>query len=95
MMVPGFINTPILRHALDGQGNEKGSNLAVNENGMDPKVCADQILRAVRRGRKEVTIGFAATFSVALHRFMPNVSRKVVSSHPLKWLRKHFPWFVK
>lgn len=95
MMIPGFINTPILKHAMDGSGVITGRNLAVNEKGMSPKICAEHIVRAVRKGKKEAAIGGEAHFSIRMYRYFPNMFRSMIKNHPLRRLHKALPWLFK
>ena len=94
-VIPGFINTPILLKAIDGQGKVMGRNLAVNEKGMSSEQCATLILRAIAKGKQEAFIGGSETWSVYLHRFFPAAFNKAIASHPIRRLRKLLPWLFK
>jgi short-subunit dehydrogenase len=94
-IIPGFINTPILKKAIDGSGNITGKNLAVNEKGMSSEVCAARMVRAIRKGKQETLIGGSEKMSVYFHRFFPDTFNVVMASHPLKKLRNALPRFFK
>jgi dehydrogenase/reductase SDR family protein 7B len=91
LIVPGFINTPILMHAIDGDGKVKGENLSINEKGMSPEECASLMIKAIRKERDWAMIGSSAKISVVLHRFFPAVFRKLIRSNPIKRIRRIFP----
>lgn len=92
MIVPGFVNTGIIRHSVDATGEVRGTNLAVNEHGMSPHDCAVRILRAVERNKQEALIGRMERWSVYLHRLMPDTYNAIMARHPIKRLRKLLPW---
>jgi dehydrogenase/reductase SDR family member 7B len=94
-IIPGFINTPILKKAVDGRGNVSGKNLAVNEKGMSPEVCAVKMLKAIQKGNQETLIGGSEKLSVYFHRFFPGTFNLVMASHPLKRLRNALPRLFK
>lgn len=95
IIIPGFINTPILLKAIDGQGNVTGRNLSVNEKGMSPEQCAILIVRAVKKRKQEALIGRTEIWSVYIHRFFPLIFNKIIASHPMKKLRHTFPWLFR
>lgn len=94
-IIPGFINTPILRKGIDGKGNITGKNLAVNEKGMSSDECAMKMVRAIKKGKQETLIGGSEKLSVYLYRFFPGAFNLVMASHPLRKLRNTFPGFFK
>ncbi|MEP7129130.1 MAG: SDR family oxidoreductase [Chitinophagales bacterium] len=94
-VIPGFINTPILKKAVDGKGKMEGKNLSVNEQGMSTEECALRIVKAIKSGRRETLIGRSEKLSVFLHRFFPNIFYKALSNHPIKKLRRIFPRLFK
>lgn len=92
VVIPGFIRTSITANALTGDGEAFGRVLSVHERGMSADACAARIVRAVRRGRREVLIGGSEVLTVWLHRFLPGVASRVVRSHPIRtrdrWLKR-------
>jgi short-subunit dehydrogenase len=95
IIIPGFINTPILMKAMDGSGNISGKNLSVNEKGMSPEECASRMVKAIRKGKQETLIGGSESLSVYFHRFFPGTFNLVMASHPLKRIRNALPRFFK
>jgi short-subunit dehydrogenase len=92
-VIPGFIRTPIATQALTGDGSTFGRTLDVHERGMDPDECAERILRATERGKRETLVGGLEVYSVAMHRFFPGTFETLIRNHPVKrlnWLRRLF-----
>jgi len=87
-VIPGFIQTPIATHALTGDGSMFGRSLDVHERGMDPDVCAERILRAVEKGRREALVGGLEIHSVLLHRLFPGTFEALLRNHPIKRLNR-------
>ncbi len=94
-IIPGFIDTSILKNAVDGAGKVSGKNLTVNEKGMSPEQCAIKMVLAIEKGKQEVLIGKSEKLSVYMHRFFPGAFNVLMASHPLRKLRKTFPWLIK
>jgi len=87
IIIPGFVNTSILVRAFNGKGKVPGTNLSVNEEGMSAAACAEKIVKAIAHGKRKAFIGSAATVSFYMHRLMPSLLAKIISSHPLKRIR--------
>ena len=87
-VIPGFIRTPIATQALTGDGSTFGRTLDVHERGMDPDECAERILRATRRGKRETLVGGLEVYSVAMHRFFPGTFETLIRNHPVKRLNR-------
>jgi short-subunit dehydrogenase len=94
-VIPGFINTPILKKAVDGRGNVTGKNLDVNEKGMSTEECARKMIRAIKKGKQEALVGRSEKLSVYFHRFFPGIFNQIIASHPLRRLRRAFPLFFR
>jgi short-subunit dehydrogenase len=71
MVCPGSIKTNIALAALDKDGN--ASNLIDErlQKGMEAKTCANNIITAVAKKKKEVVIGKSEIIPVFLKRFFP------------------------
>ena len=95
IVIPGFINTPILKKAINGKGIITGKNLAVNEKGMSSEECAIKMVKAIRKGKQETLIGGTEKLSVYFHRFLPGTFNLIIASHPLRKLRNAFPGFFR
>jgi len=87
-VIPGFIRTPIATQALTGDGSTFGRTLDVHERGMDPDECAERILRAAERGKRETLVGGLEVYSVAMHRFFPGTFETLIRNHPVKRLNR-------
>jgi short-subunit dehydrogenase len=90
IIIPGFINTPIIRKGLDGRGNNPGKNMSVNENGMLPGKCALKIINAIEKNKQETLIGGAEIYSIYLNRFFPKLFSWIISNHPVRKLQSIF-----
>jgi short-subunit dehydrogenase len=88
MVVPGFIRTPIVEHALTGSGAQYGRSLAAYQQGMDPALCAEQILRGVLRQREEFAVGGWEVLTLCLHRMAPRLLSSLMRHHPVRLMRK-------
>ena len=95
MIIPGFINTPIISKALDGKGGARNRNLQVNERGMSAERCAARIIRAIKREEREALIGGAEMLSVRLHRYFPGTFRSLIANNPMRRLRNALPWLFR
>lgn len=95
LIVPGFINTPILVNSMDEKGNVTGKNLKINENGMSSEKCAKKIIQAVKKAKQEALIGGWGKLTVYTHRFFPALFYRMVGNHPIKKMRRIFPMFFK
>lgn len=92
LIIPGFIRTPILRHALTGSGATYGRTLPAYERGMDPDVCAVRILRAVAARKEEALVGGWELSSLQLKRFCPTLLSALVRSHPVRLRNRVLRW---
>ncbi|GAA4437139.1 SDR family NAD(P)-dependent oxidoreductase [Ravibacter arvi] len=71
---PGYIRTNVSLNAMNESGGKYGKMDANQEQGISPEVCADKILKAVRKGRKEVYIGgLKEVAAIYLKRFFPAI----------------------
>lgn len=66
LIAPGAISTDIAKNALAGDGSQHGRRDEEIEGGMRPEDCARVIVRAIRRGRDEVNVGFGLKLRLAL-----------------------------
>ncbi|MCP4443061.1 MAG: SDR family oxidoreductase [Aureispira sp.] len=88
ILIPGFINTPIINHSLTGDGSIYNKNLKVQEKGLGADICAKRILKAVAKQKKEVFIGGSEGITLPMHRLFPRFFGWFIRSHPMKKLRK-------
>lgn len=79
VVCPGYINTPISLHALDGKGNVHGKMDSNQSRGMSAATCAQRIVKAVKHNKKEVYIGgMFEVMAVYLKRYFPAIVYKMV-----------------
>lgn len=88
MLIPGFVNTEITRHALTGRGDEFGQMLDVQAHGISPEECARGIADAIEEQREEVVIGHSEVLTVYLARMWPWAVRRLIRNHPVRRIRE-------
>ena len=72
-ITPGFIQTNISVHALQGDGSEFGEVDADIAGGMDVTRCAEVIMRGFRKGTPEIAVGEGMEMKALwLKRFFPS-----------------------
>lgn len=79
LVYPGKINTPISMSAINEKGEAHGEMDHNQETGMPAEVCAEQIIKAVEKQKKEVLIGNKEIKAVKLKRFLPKLFWKVIA----------------
>ncbi len=75
---PGKINTNISLNALNSEGEKHGEMDHNQSTGMSAEVCALQLIKAMKKGKKEVLIGNKEIKAVKLKRFFPRLFWKVI-----------------
>ena len=77
MVCPGMVKTNISVHALTASGEEHGVMDKGQSNGVTATYCANKIVNAVSRNRKEVIIGKKDVIMPYLKRFVPWLFYKI------------------
>lgn len=77
MVCPGMVKTNISVHSLTSSGQEHGLMDKGQENGVSAADCANEIVKAVKRGRKEVIIGKKDVIMPYLKRYVPWLFYKI------------------
>lgn len=77
VICPGRINTNISRYALDKGGVPHGVMDPGQAGGMSAEKAARIIIRAVRKGRREVLVGGKELLMVYIKRFFPAVAARL------------------
>lgn len=77
--VPGRVKTNISTNAVTKTGDAYGKMDEGQEKGISAQECAEKILKAIKKNRKEVNIGRSDILLVYIHRFMPWLYRIIVS----------------
>lgn len=78
LITPGFIATEISKHALDKSGNPSGVMDNNQTLGISSEECANQILAGIAAGKREFGVGGKELRALFLHRYFPNVFRKIL-----------------
>ncbi|NRA10453.1 MAG: SDR family oxidoreductase [Crocinitomicaceae bacterium] len=79
---PGKINTEISVNAISVSGEKHGIMDHNQETGMSAEECARQLLKAVRKNKKEVLIGNREIKAVTIKRFFPKLFWKIIRKQP-------------
>lgn len=80
IVCPGFVNTNISYNAVNGEGEATCQHDPQTQKGLSPKICAEQILKAIKAQKKEVFIGGNETYLVQLHKFFPMIHSWIMRS---------------
>lgn len=79
MVCPGYIKTDVSVNALGPDGQPTGVMDNNQAQGVSPEACASAIVKAVIKGKEEITIGGSERFGVYLKRFFPTLLTKILS----------------
>ena len=80
LVCPGRVRTNISRYALDKGGVPHGVLDPGQAEGLSPEKAAGKIVRAVRRGRREVLVGRGELVMVFIKRFFPGLCARLSRS---------------
>lgn len=78
LIVPGKINTSISLNAINEKGKAHGEMDHNQATGMPAKVCAQHILSAIEKKKREVLIGGKETKAVIIKRFFPKLFWRII-----------------
>lgn len=78
LVTPGFIATEISKHALDSSGKPTGEMDNNQAQGIPADECAQQILAGITAGKREFGVGGKELRALFLHRYFPNIFRKIL-----------------
>ena len=79
IVCPGRVKTNISFNALSADGKPHGKMDDGQNEGISPEKCASQILKAIRKNKKEVLIGGKELLMVYFKRFAPFIFNKIVT----------------
>lgn len=79
IVVPGRVKTNISTNAVTKTGDAYGKMDEGQKSGISAQECANKILIAIKKNRKEVNIGGSDILMVYIHRYAPWLYRKIVS----------------
>ena len=79
MICPGWVHTHVSMNALLGDGTKLNQMDSTTSDGLEPKVVAKKIIKAIVQKKNEVYIGgFKEVASVYLKRFFPGLFARIV-----------------
>jgi short-subunit dehydrogenase len=78
IIIPGYINTNVSVNALTASGEKFNKMSKYMTEGMDPRILARKILKAVIKGKREAKFGGSEILGIYLNKFFPALlSRKL------------------
>ncbi|MBT3208152.1 MAG: SDR family oxidoreductase [Bacteroidetes bacterium] len=75
--IPGRVQTNISKNALSGNGKPYGKMDGGQKHGIPVELCAQQIIDAIKKNKKEVNIGGKEVLLVHIRRFFPAIFEKI------------------
>jgi short-subunit dehydrogenase len=78
LVCPGYVLTRVSANALGARGEKHGVTDATHERGISAERCAAVTLRAIARGKDEISVGGIETWAITLKRFLPGVYARVI-----------------
>lgn len=79
ILIPGRVQTNISKFALDKQGKEYGKMDPGQANGISSQKAAQQILKGLKRERKEIQVGGKELLMLQIRRFYPGLLYKLAT----------------
>src|SRR5262252_5712010 len=79
LVCPGYIRTDISLHALRGDGGVHNKMDPGQARGMPVERCAEEILRAIAKGKEEIYVGGRDKYIVYLKRFFPHMFSRMIA----------------
>lgn len=77
VICPGRIQTNISKNALNANGEVSGSMDPGIASGMPADLCARKIIKAIKKGKREVWIGRKELLLVYIHKYLPRLFWKI------------------
>ncbi|MEJ2006192.1 MAG: SDR family oxidoreductase [Cyclobacteriaceae bacterium] len=78
IICPGFIRTEVSVNALTEDGSPLHKMDDAQANGMDPSLCAQKIIKAIQKNKREVYIGGKEVLGVYVKRFFPDLFASIL-----------------
>ncbi len=78
LVCPGYVRTKVSDNALGARGEKHGVTDATHQRGITAERCAEATLRAIVRGKEEISVGGPETWAITLKRFLPGVFSRMV-----------------
>ncbi len=79
IVIPGRVKTNISVNALNKEGKQHGEMDLGQEKGISAKSCSKQIIRSIKKNKKETLIGGKELFMVKIRRYVPFIFYKIVN----------------
>ena len=71
IIIPGRVRTAISMHALTAAGQEHGKLDDGQAKGITPEKAAEQIIRGIRKNKREILVGSSELIMLHIRRYMP------------------------
>jgi dehydrogenase/reductase SDR family member 7B len=71
VIIPGRVRTAISMHALNSEGKEHGRLDDGQAKGITPDKAAGQIIRGIKRNKREILVGGSELMMLHIRRYMP------------------------
>jgi dehydrogenase/reductase SDR family member 7B len=71
VIIPGRVRTKISLRAIDASGKAHGKMDAGQEGGITPEKAADQIIKGIRRNKREILVGSGELIMLHIRRYLP------------------------
>lgn len=78
LICPGYIRTNISINALVAEGQTHGVMDKNQDKGLTPEAAAKKILKAVEKGKREISFGGKEAIAVYLKRFFPSILARIL-----------------
>lgn len=71
ILIPGRVRTSISLHALTSSGSEHGKMDGGQADGITPEKAAEQIIRGLKRNRREILVGSSELLMLTIRKYVP------------------------
>lgn len=71
VLIPGRVRTSISLHALTASGEEHGKMDEGQAGGITPEKAAEQIIRGLKRNRREILVGSTELLMLKIRKYLP------------------------
>ncbi len=78
MLIGGRIQTNISKFAINKEGNEHGKMDAGQSNGITVEKAAKQIIKGLKKNKREITVGGSELIILKIKRYLPGLHAKIV-----------------
>jgi len=79
IVIPGRVKTNISVNALNKEGKQHGEMDPGQDGGISAESCSKQIIRSIKKNKKEVLIGGKELFMVKIRKYVPFLFYKIVN----------------